>query len=979
MRRGSITKIFFLYLLLSIPSLPLARGQTLDIQKDPELKIDVYPEYAPKIREDKSYGLVFLVKVSLRNASLNTHWRLKVCIRDENSSHPGTQVWNGTGWVYSFNYAFEGYGNFSRWIPLRFCRRYSGYRWMEGKGEAILEAKCRIGKKTLVDRKRIYLLDMDGSTWNGTEGGLITGFVNGSKIILLVHDNRIVCISSSEVNNIDEGNLDVKGFFKAYAPLNMKLDLVDEEGKVVKRNLSAWRGSYGLNAWLDDGKIWIENTGTLPENVYLDGRIIQLYPGEAFDLPAVDRNSIELYVLEEPGIVKSLSPEVKKKGLDLEWIRIDGVEDHEIQRGRIYRVRAKIKNHRMEEVRNVKVTFYLDGRRIGSRTYESIGSYPRYPSSLLDTSGLSGYHEVKVEVTFGNERIEKVMEINVREERFEKILITKVFCYDFSWLESEFIEIHNPNGYDIDISGWYITDEPWERVDRQAKLIFPPGTEIKAGSSIVVSSNSSAYKNFFGCYPDFGYGRMEESVGMMIEEGRVRLNNHEDVIALKDEFNRTVDLIVYGRDMDIEGWEGKGIRSLRRGEYLERKVDGKGFVDEDKAEDWVIKRIGRSSVAQMVFCGKMKVKALVSPDCSLDSLIEELEQAERMVIINTYTFSHPRIADILARLAEKGVKVKVMIEGAPVGGIKGVDILNLLKESGVEVYEMRSCEGYRRYRYNHAKYCVIDNETLILGSANLDRNGYPCRGEGGNREWIVIIKNGSLARYFYEVFVRDLSMPDVIEYNPRYQVSDTEEERKVFMKGFEPLEIEENITIIPVLSPDNALDSMVRLIRNARESIYMEQMIFDPYDVKTISMELLNASGRGVDVRIIINSRYTGFERYMALRDHGVKVKLIDPSDLSLSNIHVKGLIVDNSTVLISSINLDYISIYENREAGLIIESERIATYFSKVFLNDWNGGYDHGMEDYKNHVLLITLLCITFLMILRGRIRCSRFPRWLR
>ncbi len=52
-------------------------------------------------------------------------------------------------------------------------------------------------------------------------------------------------------------------------------------------------------------------------------------------------------------------------------------------------------------------------------------------------------------------------------------------------------------------------------------------------------------------------------------------------------------------------------------------------------------------------------------------------------------------------------------------------------------------------------------------------------------------------------------------------------------------------------------------------------------------------------------------------------------------------MIVDGEYVLISSINWNYNSPNNNREAGLIIQSTEAAKYYTAVFSYDWNGDFD--------------------------------------
>jgi phosphatidylserine/phosphatidylglycerophosphate/cardiolipin synthase-like enzyme len=113
------------------------------------------------------------------------------------------------------------------------------------------------------------------------------------------------------------------------------------------------------------------------------------------------------------------------------------------------------------------------------------------------------------------------------------------------------------------------------------------------------------------------------------------------------------------------------------------------------------------------------------------------------------------------------------------------------------------------------------------------------------------------------------------------------------------------------------------------------------------------------------------------LEENGIKVKFIYTNWSVFTNVHNKGVIVDNKTVLISSINWNYNSFMNNREAGLIIENESIAKYYSEVFFYDWNLKepveeteelFQGELEtfDYKNTIYIVVIYTVTFAIIIQ-------------
>lgn len=88
--------------------------------------------------------------------------------------------------------------------------------------------------------------------------------------------------------------------------------------------------------------------------------------------------------------------------------------------------------------------------------------------------------------------------------------------------------------------------------------------------------------------------------------------------------------------------------------------------------------------------------------------------------------------------------------------------------------------------------------------------------------------------------------------------------------------------------------------------------------------------------------------------------------------VHNKGMIIDNTTVLVSSINWNQQSITRNREAGVLLENPAVATYNAEVFLSDWNlephqkNAAGSPWADYKNLLLIAVVGGITGALIVR-------------
>ena len=114
------------------------------------------------------------------------------------------------------------------------------------------------------------------------------------------------------------------------------------------------------------------------------------------------------------------------------------------------------------------------------------------------------------------------------------------------------------------------------------------------------------------------------------------------------------------------------------------------------------------------------------------------------------------------------------------------------------------------------------------------------------------------------------------------------------------------------------------------------------------------------------------------LEKHGIQVRFVYTNWSIFCKVHNKGMIVDNRTVLISSINWNENSLTRNREAGVIIQNEDVASYYASVFFHDWTLTPSHsqdihdqtmdveGESDYDNTIYIMIIFSMTFALIAR-------------
>ncbi|MCL7416541.1 MAG: phospholipase D-like domain-containing protein, partial [Halalkalicoccus sp.] len=241
-----------------------------------------------------------------------------------------------------------------------------------------------------------------------------------------------------------------------------------------------------------------------------------------------------------------------------------------------------------------------------------------------------------------------------------------------------------------------------------------------------------------------------------------------------------------------------------------------------------------------------RATAFVLPD-SPEVPIDTLRAADERLYLAGYSFSSERASEALIRAHERGVEVRVLVDGTPVGGQTEAEAraLDRLVASGIEV---RIFDGpSTRYRFHHPKYAVVDERALVM-TENWKPSG---TGGGASRGWGVVVEGGSVAEELAAVFEADAGWEDTAAWDRSLTGELVAEEPASgdFAGEFEPVTGEvESVRV--VTAPDNAEEETTALLRSAEESILIEQPTIARDHV--FLREVLAAAERGVDVRILL-------------------------------------------------------------------------------------------------------------------------------
>lgn len=149
-----------------------------------------------------------------------------------------------------------------------------------------------------------------------------------------------------------------------------------------------------------------------------------------------------------------------------------------------------------------------------------------------------------------------------------------------------------------------------------------------------------------------------------------------------------------------------------------------------------------------------------------DAILEELKKAQFSIVAAVAWITNEVLFEVLCKKAQKGLYVVVLILEHEINNESDINY-KLLESSGGQLYAVKNGNAFM-----HHKFCVIDNRTVVTGSANWTNNA------SYNNENIVVINDDKrLATTFIVEFYKLFD-----EYNISIQSSS-----KLKLNGFENL------------------------------------------------------------------------------------------------------------------------------------------------------------------------------------------------
>ena len=284
------------------------------------------------------------------------------------------------------------------------------------------------------------------------------------------------------------------------------------------------------------------------------------------------------------------------------------------------------------------------------------------------------------------------------------------------------------------------------------------------------------------------------------------------------------------------------------------------------------------------------------PDARLAEAIDAAVYSVDMAIYHLNLWS---VRDALWRAAERGVRVRVVVES---DGMFDAEVQDLV-QAGIPVL------GDRRESLMHDKFTVIDGLEVWTGSMN-----YSVGSAYRDHNLLLRLRSSALAedytREFEEMFVDDrfgpLSMADTP--NPAITI--------------------DGMRVEVWFAPDDGVASrLVRLIDDARSQVDFLAFTFTS---DALAEALLRAGERGVTVRGVIerDQAEAAGSDYARLQQAGIDVR----QDSNPGTMHHKLLLIDQGVVATGSYNFTRSAEESNDENVVILFSPEAAAELEVEF-----------------------------------------------
>lgn len=309
--------------------------------------------------------------------------------------------------------------------------------------------------------------------------------------------------------------------------------------------------------------------------------------------------------------------------------------------------------------------------------------------------------------------------------------------------KDEAIQLWNVGPRDVRLKWWQLSDG--------SRVAVLPDISLSPGQFLWCAREATAFAAEFGHPPDCEWGADTDPAIPNTQGNVLRLSNSGAVITLRAPNGTLMDVVAYGEVTPPSGWEGAPIKPYTdagfgaEGQVLYRKLDQRGqpLPDTDRAQDWASDSEDLLAGRRVRYPGwdleafwppyvvteTAYLTVTIAPDNMFETVMAHIQAAQESIAFEGYVLESVPIGLALAERARNGVDVRILLEGAPAGGISDTQrwITEQIVKAGGQVYYMVNDrqDAHDRYRYLHAKLMLFDDRVVLIGSENPTRDSMP--------------------------------------------------------------------------------------------------------------------------------------------------------------------------------------------------------------------------------------------------------------
>ncbi len=340
--------------------------------------------------------------------------------------------------------------------------------------------------------------------------------------------------------------------------------------------------------------------------------------------------------------------------------------------------------------------------------------------------------------------------------------------------------------------------------------------------------------------------------------------------------------------------------------------------------------------------GSNTVDEMFYDNSSGSPVFELIDQAKSTIDIEIYEMGDVRVLTGLKNAVDRGVRVRVVEEAAPVGascrlfsapGAKDDaacqqlrDLVSYVNDHGGSFvpFQLSLCGTPGSRCYEHGKIVIVDGDYALLSTGNFNATNLCDKTQNPktcNRDYSVVSTNKAVISTLENVFENDLNgtttSPSEMEQNPY-------------------------ITVSP-----QSLKPLVAFIATAKKTLQIQnQYLKDP----TLNQAIIDAANRGVQVFVMVES-FCGFgapkpteiaqvqKIYGAFDQAKINTRIFN-SSIKVAGVsgylHAKAIIVDSDSAWVGSVNGSTTSLSDNREYGIFLDNETDVQQLAKFMYDDY-------------------------------------------